>query len=270
MVGCRFRYGERVYLRVEPPDVFECFGEQSFQSAGGERYGERFAEYYRGSHFLGATILYVGSNTDEVVDFRVVYHTGAAADGSSVSSGYYVWRNGVLIGEALSSTGAGFAGLQAGALQGGGVLAGVTDLSWSNSGAFAADYTGLAAADKDAKGTERLSNSSLDSSTVPSTSWVVDWPTGATVIAKSSLADVRTDINNLGTTVNARVTGEVLNGASSATASFITSTTASSAYIELAGTWKAAANSIISSMWHVRPTGRGMCISRSARGQDRQ
>ncbi|MBT9448862.1 autotransporter-associated beta strand repeat-containing protein [Akkermansia glycaniphila] len=191
----------------------------------------------------GATILYVGSNTDEVVDFRVVYHTGAAADGSSVSSGYYVWRNGVLIGEALSSTGAGYAGLQAGALQGGGVLAGVTDLSWSNSGAFAADYTGLAAADKDAKGTERLSNSSLDSSTVPSTSWVVDWPTGATVIAKSSLADVRTDINNLGTTVNARVTGEVLNGASSATASFITSTTASSAYIELAGTWKAAANS---------------------------
>lgn len=190
----------------------------------------------------GATILYVGSNTDEVVDFRVVYHTGAAADGSSVTNGYYVWRNGVLIGEALSSTGAGYAGLQAGALQGGGVLVGVTDLSWSKDGAFAADYSGLASGYRDAKGTERLSNESLDASTVPSTSWVVEWPSDATTIAKTSLADVRTDINNMGPTVNAKVTGEVLNGASSAAAAFITSTTASSAYIELAGSWKAATN----------------------------
>lgn len=87
----------------------------------------------------GDQVLYISDNTKGINHFRVVYLPGNAADG--ILPGYYVWRDGVLIGEALASaTGATHDGLQAGALPGStGVNAGLAALSWSNKGTFAPD-----------------------------------------------------------------------------------------------------------------------------------
>ncbi len=87
----------------------------------------------------GDKVLYIGDNTAEINQFRVVYQPGNSADG--VLPGYYVWRNGVLIGEGLASAaGAVHDGLQAGALSGSeGIDAGLFALSWSDKGAFSPD-----------------------------------------------------------------------------------------------------------------------------------
>lgn len=178
----------------------------------------------------GTTILYVGVNTNEVSDYRVVFHPGDTANG--ITSGYYVWRNGVLIGEALQGAAGSLNGLQAGGMEGS-VLAGLTGLSWDTTGAFAPNYSGVAGAD--AKGTERLTGfTSLDAPVVIP-DWQVMWPEGTpSAITAATAGDIKTAINNLtGTPKNAKITGTFTSV--SAGSSLISDS--GNAYVELAGTW---------------------------------
>lgn len=51
----------------------------------------------------GGKVLYAADNTDHVNEYRICYLGADAANG--IEAGYYVWRNGALIGEALDGSG---------------------------------------------------------------------------------------------------------------------------------------------------------------------
>ncbi|MEG0334546.1 MAG: GDSL-type esterase/lipase family protein, partial [Akkermansia sp.] len=89
----------------------------------------------------GTSTLYAASNLGQVNDFRISYigATGGAANG------YYVWLNGILIGEALAGgAGGSFNGLQIGNVSGSSITyAGITNIVWDTTGAFASDYSSL-------------------------------------------------------------------------------------------------------------------------------
>lgn len=87
--------------------------------------------------FWGNTMLYGGSQSAAMADFRIAYLSG----GNGVTAGYYVWRNGMLIGEALSgSTGTAINGFYIGQANTSkaayGALGGIY---WSETGAWAPD-----------------------------------------------------------------------------------------------------------------------------------
>lgn len=86
--------------------------------------------------FWGNTMLYGGSQSAEMADFRIAY----IASGG-VAAGYYVWRNGMLIGEALSgSTGAAINGFYIGQANSSSAAYGALGgIYWSETGAWAPD-----------------------------------------------------------------------------------------------------------------------------------
>lgn len=90
----------------------------------------------------GQTVLYLASNSDAVHSFRLVSHPGNKENG--IPGGTYVWRDGVLIGEALpvsASLEQEAAGLKAGLLSSGGGAARLMGCSWDIKGAFAPETT---------------------------------------------------------------------------------------------------------------------------------
>ncbi|MEG3023692.1 MAG: GDSL-type esterase/lipase family protein, partial [Akkermansia sp.] len=180
--------------------------------------------------------LYNESNTLGVNDFRVSYIKTDAARG--FLGGYYVWRNGVLIGEALSSnSNEAYAGIKVGNLGTGNTFAGVTDISWNTSGSVSPDYSALDAANKDVKGTERVDN--INKLTAPENPVSINWPDGATAVTGTTDALLKTAIS--GTLANNQINAKITSEFAWSSGGALTSVSSANTYIELTGTMKSDA-----------------------------
>ena len=127
-----------------------------------------------------SSTLYLIDTTLQANDYRIAYIGADSTKG--INAGFYVWFNGVLIGEALGGTNLlSYKGLQVGSLSSGLTYAGVVDVSWDTTGSWAPDYSSLGNK-SDAFGSEKLGGfETITTEQEPSTANLVYTPGSSSI-----------------------------------------------------------------------------------------